>query len=85
MTSMSGIAGYISPAIPQGEQESPTDRACQAAVNALDDLDTAIALAKTRGELILLRTLAQRLIDRLEMSWATAMTYDEHFDDMRGR
>lgn len=78
----------ISPQAPWGEvveQESPIEHIAQSAAVAIDDLDTAIWTATTRGELTVLRELATKLSARLEQSWATAMTLDENFEQMRGK
>lgn len=73
----------MSPAVM--ERESPIDRIAQSAANAVDDLNLAIWSTETRADLNTLRTLAERLIQQLEMSACVALTLDEHFDERIGR
>lgn len=78
------ILAVITPEQPWGvDIESPIEHVAQSVANAIEDLHVAIWTAKTKPELVLLRTLAESLITRLEKLSCTALTLDEHFDDMR--
>lgn len=64
--------------------ESPIDRACQSLTMAGDDVNAAVHLAKTQGELAQIRDLILETIARLETSWRVAMHLEE-YGDQRGQ
>lgn len=76
------VIGTIAPAV---EREDPIEHVAQTAAEAINDLNAAIWTATSRRQLILLRELSASLIQRLELSWSSAMTLDEKFDDMRSK
>jgi len=62
-------------------QESPVERAAHSAACALDDLEAAIVMAKSRRELVLLREMAAEIETRAEKLERAARLFDEHFPE----
>jgi hypothetical protein len=64
-------------------QESPIDRASQAALNAVEDLNYALHTATSPEELRQLRGVVEEIIGQLVISASVALTFEEHWDTKR--
>ncbi len=64
-------------------QESPIDRASQAALNAVEDLNLALHTATSPEELRQVRLVAEEVISQLVISASVALTLEEHWDSRR--
>ncbi len=64
-------------------QESPTERAMQAAESAIDDLKLAVWTAKTHQQLREIRVSMERMIGTLTAISSVALTCIEHLEDGR--
>ena len=61
-------------------EESPIDRAGQAAMNAVEDLNLCLHTAKSPEELRQVRAIAESVIAQLVITSSVALTFDEHWN-----
>lgn len=60
--------------------ESPIDRACQAAIMTVEDINAAIHTAQSPAELAQVRVVVEETINQLIVSSTVALTLAEYWD-----